>query len=95
MVPDHSISHAVFIPSSSEGFSVGGDTALEQFEGGRDEEHDGMQDDLEMEGFGDEDEGVEGGDDTEDVGVFPYVGGCSRTPKSRKFNHHWHAICPC
>ena len=31
-----------------------------------------MHDDLEMEGSGDEDEGVEGGDDTKDIEVLPH-----------------------
>ena len=94
VVQDHSISPVVFVPSSSEGFSIHGDNASEDFGGEREEVHDGMQDDLEMEGSDDEDEGIEGGDDIEDVEVFPHGRGRGRPPWSRKFNHHWHATCP-
>ena len=53
---DYSISYAVCVPSSFEGFSIHGDNAPEDFGGGKEEVDDGMQDDLEMEGSGDEDE---------------------------------------
>ena len=91
---DHSISPAVYVPFSSKGFSIDGDNVPEDFGSGREEVHDGMHDGLEMEGFGDEDEGVEGGDDTEDVGMLPHGRGRGRPPRSRNFNHRWRATCP-
>ena len=91
---DHSISLAVSVPSSSKGFSIHGDNALEDFEGEREEVHGGMQDDLGMEGFGEEDENLDGGDDTDDVGMLPYGRGRGCPPKSKKFNHRWRATCP-
>ena len=93
-VQDHSISYAVFVPSTSKGFSIHGDNAPEDFGGGRKEVHDGMQDDLEMEGSSDEDEDVDGGDDTEDVGVLPHGRGRGRPPRSKRFNHRWRATRP-
>ena len=89
---DHSTSLAVSLPSSSEGFSIHGDNAPENFGGEREEVHDGMQDDFEMEGSGDDDE--DGGDDTKDVGVLPHRRGRGRPPRSRKFNHRWRATRP-
>ena len=93
-VPDHSISPTLSVPSSSEGFSIHGDNVPEDSGGGREEVQDGIKDDLEMEGSGDEDEGLEGGDDIEDVGVLPHGRGRGRPPRSRKFNHRWCATCP-
>ena len=89
---DHSTSPAVPMLFSSEGFSIHGDNAPENFGGEREEVHDGMQDDFEMEGSGDDDE--DGSDDTEDVGVLPHRRGRGRPPRSRKFNHRWRAIRP-
>ena len=91
---DHSISPTVFVPSSSKGFSIHGDNAPEDFGGERAEVHDGMQDDLEMEGSGDDDEDVDGGDDIEDVGVLLDGRGRGRPPRSKKFNHRWCATRP-
>ena len=82
VVQDHSISPTISVPSSSEGFSIHGDNAPEDFRDEREEVHDSMQDDLEMEGFGDDDEDVDGGDDTENVGVLQHGRGCGRPPRS-------------
>ena len=85
-VQDHSISFAMSVPSSSKGFSIHGDNAPEDFGGGRKEVHNGMQHDLEMEGSGDEDKDVEGGDDTEDVGMLLHGRSRGHLPRSKKFN---------
>ena len=92
VVQDHSLSPAVSLPSSSQGFSIHDDNAPKNFGGEREEVHDGMQDDFEMEGSGDDDE--DGGDDTKDVGVLPHGRGRGRSPRSRKFNHRWRATRP-
>ena len=86
---DQSLSPILFVPSSSKGVSIHGDNAPEEYGGGRDEGRDGMQDDLEMEGSGDEDESVEGRD--EYVGVFMHGRSRGHPPRNRRFNHHWRA----
>ena len=82
------------MPSSSKGFSIHSDNVPEDFGGGRKVIHDDMQDDLEMDGSDDEDKGIEGGDDIEVVGVLPHGRGRGHPPRSRKFNHWWHATQP-
>ena len=57
--------------SNSKDFLIDRDNAPKEYQGERKEGHDGMQDNLDMEGSSDEVEGVEGSDDIEDVGVFP------------------------
>ena len=74
-----------------KGFSIDGNNALEEYGGGREEEHNGMQNNLEVEGSGDEVEGMKGSDDIEDVGVFLFGRGCGHFPRSKKSNHSKHA----
>ena len=92
VVQDHSISPIVSLPSSSKDFSIHGDNAHEDFGGEREEVHDGMHDDLEMEGSSDDDE--DGGDYTKDVELLPHRRGRGRPPRNKKFNHCWRATRP-
>ena len=47
-----------------------------------------------MEGPSDKDEGVEDGDDIEDVGVLPPGRGHGHSPRSKKFILRWHTTRP-
>ena len=65
------------------------DNAFKKYRGRREEKHHNMQNNLKMEGSSDGDGGVDNGDDTKDIEVFPCGRGCRCSSKSRKFNHCW------